>query len=96
MGAGMAGMISQSMAQAQQQAQQGQGGTTTQPNQAQGNVGPTPSNATLTCYNCNAQIPANTKFCPECGADQQAKVCGNCQTSNMPNAKFCSNCGNAL
>jgi membrane protease subunit (stomatin/prohibitin family) len=97
MGAGMAGMISQSMAQAQQQAQQAQGGTTTTPNQAQGNTaGATPAAATMTCYNCHAQIPANSKFCPECGATQQAKVCSNCGTSNLPNAKFCSNCGNAL
>jgi RNA polymerase subunit RPABC4/transcription elongation factor Spt4 len=50
----------------------------------------------MTCYNCNAQIPANTKFCPECGANQTAKACPNCGTSNMPNAKFCTNCGNQM
>jgi membrane protease subunit (stomatin/prohibitin family) len=87
-GAGMAQIIAQGL--------QGQGGTTTQPTPAQPGATPTSAAATLTCYNCNAQIPANSKFCPECGASQTAKTCPNCQTQNMPNAKFCTNCGNKL
>jgi membrane protease subunit (stomatin/prohibitin family) len=86
MGAGMAQIIAQSM----QGATQGQGAPQAVP------AMPTPANATLTCYNCNAQIPANTKFCPECGANQSAKTCPNCQSQNLANAKFCNNCGNKL
>ena len=81
-GAGMAQIIAQGM--------QGQGTTT------QANNTATSAASTLTCYNCNAQIPANSKFCPECGADQAAKACPNCQTQNLPNAKFCTNCGTQL
>jgi membrane protease subunit (stomatin/prohibitin family) len=91
LGAGMAQIIAQSMQQGQ-----ASGGTTTQPSPAQPGATPTSAAATLTCWNCNAQIPANSKFCPECGASQQAKTCPNCQTSNPPNAKFCNNCGTKL
>jgi membrane protease subunit (stomatin/prohibitin family) len=91
-GAGMAQIIAQGMKGDQPAA----GGTTTQPTPAQPGAQPTSEAATMTCYNCNAQIPANSKFCPECGASQQAKVCSNCGTSNLPNAKFCTNCGNKL
>jgi membrane protease subunit (stomatin/prohibitin family) len=93
LGAGMAQIIAQSM---QQGPASGSGGTTTQPDPAQPGATPTPAAATLTCWNCNAQIPANSRFCPECGASQQAKTCPNCQTSNPPNAKFCNNCGTKL
>jgi membrane protease subunit (stomatin/prohibitin family) len=85
MGAGMAQIIAQSM----QGATQGQGAQAVP-------AMPTPANATLTCYNCSAQIPSNTKFCPECGANQSAKACPNCQSQNLANAKFCNNCGNKL
>ena len=71
-------------------------GTTAQPTPAQLGAAPTSAASTLTCWNCNAQIPANSKFCPECGASQTAKTCPNCQTQNLPNAKFCTNCGTKL
>lgn len=91
-GAGMAQIISQGM--------QGQGnapgGQTTQPSPAQPGGAPTSAASTVTCWNCNAQIPANTKFCPECGANQSPKVCPTCGTQNAPNAKFCTNCGTKL
>ncbi|MDQ6693910.1 MAG: SPFH domain-containing protein [Chloroflexota bacterium] len=74
----------------------GAGGATTQPGPSQSGQQSTPAAATMTCYNCHAQIPANTKFCPECGANQTAKACPNCSTSNLPNAKFCINCGTKL
>lgn len=86
-GAGMAQIIAQGM--------QGQG-TTTQSSPAQASNTATSAASTLTCYSCNAQIPANSKFCPECGADQAGKTCPNCQTQNLPNAKFCTNCGTQL
>jgi membrane protease subunit (stomatin/prohibitin family) len=89
-GAGMAQIIAQGL-QGQQH-----GGTTTQATPAQPGAAPTSAAATITCYNCNSQIPANVKFCPECGANQTAKTCPNCQAQNLPNSKFCTNCGNKL
>src|SRR5919199_316019 len=89
---GMAEIIAQGLRGDQQTQSQGQG-TTTQATPAQPGATPTSAASTLTCWNCNAQIPANSKFCPECGATQTAKTCPNCQTRNLPNAKFCTNCG---
>ncbi|HUP27138.1 MAG TPA: zinc-ribbon domain-containing protein, partial [Chloroflexia bacterium] len=97
-GAGMAQIIAQGMqgGQNQGQPQSPHGGTTIQPAPSGRGGSGTSEEATLTCYSCNAQIPANSKFCPECGASQAAKTCPNCQTSNLPNAKFCTNCGTQL
>ena len=91
-GAGMAQIIAQGM----RGDQPASGGTTTQPTPAQPGATPTSAAATMTCYNCQAQIPANSKFCPECGASQATKTCSNCGTQNLPNAKFCINCGTKL
>lgn len=88
MGAGMAQIIAQGM--------QGGGGAATQSAPAQPGATPTSTASTLTCYNCQAQIPANSKFCPECGANQTAKTCSNCGANNPPNAKFCADCGTKL
>jgi membrane protease subunit (stomatin/prohibitin family) len=52
--------------------------------------------ATQQCPNCNATIPANSKFCPECGTNLADKACPECGTANAPNAKFCTNCGTKL
>jgi membrane protease subunit (stomatin/prohibitin family) len=92
LGAGMAQIIAQGM----QGGQSPSGGTATQPSPAQPGAAPTSAASTITCYNCQAQIPSNSKFCPECGANQAAKTCSNCQAQNLPNAKFCTNCGNKL
>src|SRR3954471_23759228 len=69
-GAGMAQIIAQGMSAPPAQAP-ASGGASTQPTPAQPGGQPTSEAATMTCYNCQAQIPANTKFCPECGASQQ-------------------------
>jgi membrane protease subunit (stomatin/prohibitin family) len=55
-----------------------------------------PQQAVRQCPNCNATIPANSKFCPECGTNLAGKTCPKCGTANAPNAKFCSNCGTAF
>ena len=55
-----------------------------------------PQVATMQCPNCNATIPANSKFCPECGTNLAGKTCPECGTANAPNAKFCTNCGTKL
>lgn len=51
------------------------------------------------CKNCSAEIPANAKFCPQCGAEMQQSgtvKCPNCDTANLAGAKFCKKCGNTL
>ncbi|HEV2127373.1 MAG TPA: zinc-ribbon domain-containing protein, partial [Thermomicrobiales bacterium] len=85
LGAGLG--IGQAMAgaigSAYQQSQQGQ--------QQQGQ-----QMATRQCPNCNSTIPANAKFCPECGTSLAETVCPECGTANQPGAKFCTNCGTRL
>jgi hypothetical protein len=47
-----------------------------------------------TCPQCNVPLPANTKFCAECGAKIQAQAhCTQCGTKLAPGAKFCGDCG---
>ncbi len=59
------------------------------------------------CPNCASLIPANVKFCPNCGfalPGPQAppspagtsKFCPNCGSPVAAGAKFCNNCGNAV
>lgn len=55
-----------------------------------------PAAATKSCPNCNATIPANARFCPECGTNLSGVPCPDCGTVNQPGAKFCSNCGKSL
>lgn len=55
-----------------------------------------PAAATVACPNCKAQIPAGSKFCPECGTNLAGVACKECGTQNAPGAKFCSNCGKPL
>lgn len=47
------------------------------------------------CIYCAHTLPANAKFCPDCGTEQKpvAKFCSECGTEKSPDAKFCSNCG---
>ena len=54
--------------------------------------------ATMTCPNCQATIPADSKFCPSCGQQLQAApvACPKCGTQNAAGNKFCTNCGTAL
>jgi len=44
------------------------------------------------CIQCGAPLPANAKFCHECGAKKECD-CPQCGALLQPNAKFCSNCG---
>jgi membrane protease subunit (stomatin/prohibitin family) len=50
--------------------------------------------ATVACGNCQAEIQAGAKFCPECGTPTQ-RHCTNCNASLTPTAKFCAECGTA-
>ena len=46
------------------------------------------------CTACGAQIPAGSKFCPECGAKQSASAfCTACGAEIAPGSKFCPECG---
>lgn len=53
---------------------------------------------TIECPHCHARIPADSRFCPNCGQSLQpaSVVCPKCGTSNPADAKFCSNCGEKL
>lgn len=51
----------------------------------------------MRCQNCKADIPADAKFCPECGADLAATTkCPKCQTELPASSKFCPNCGQKI
>ncbi len=59
-----------------------------------GQSGPQQAPATLPCPNCKQNIPAEAKFCPNCGfALAQKLTCPQCKTELPPNARFCYNCG---
>lgn len=53
---------------------------------------------TGTCSHCNAQLPENVKFCPECGSEVLAPgytTCPQCKKT-VVKSRFCSECGAAL
>jgi class 3 adenylate cyclase/tetratricopeptide (TPR) repeat protein len=47
------------------------------------------------CSACNAEIPAASRFCPQCGA-AQALSCTACGQVNPAGSRFCSQCGTRL
>ena len=49
----------------------------------------------MKCCKCKAEIPDNSRFCMECGAEQSTgKVCPNCGAKGLPvEALFCPHCG---
>lgn len=51
-------------------------------------------NRTRTC-SCGAILPANAKFCFECGAAQPL-CCPGCGSEITPGAKFCQECGQKI
>jgi len=54
-------------------------------------------NIRASCPECEAPMPSNAKFCPECGAQLKAKTeCPNCGEKFTPGAKFCPECGHKL
>lgn len=88
-GLGIGQAMTGAMRDAQTQPQQGTG----QAPQGAAQLAPA---QTMSCPNCKATIPANSKFCPECGTSLATVVCPKCQTVNQAGARFCVNCGNAL
>lgn len=53
------------------------------------------SSATIACPNCGKQMPANAKFCMECGASLVNK-CPNCRAKVPQGGKFCLECGTKM
>ncbi len=50
--------------------------------------------ATMVCPSCAAQIPAGSKFCPQCGGKIGGEmICPNCKADVPEGSKFCPNCG---
>jgi len=86
LGAGM--RMGQAMGQAMRDAFSPQAPPSTTPAQT----------STITCPNCQASIPADSKFCPSCGTQLATAtvVCANCGTTNPAGAKYCTNCGKSL
>ena len=83
MGMGAAAMMSQMFTQSMQQP------AVQQPVQQAA-----PAAAQKACSACGASIPQSSKFCPECGAAQNAaRFCGECGAKLEGSVKFCPNCG---
>jgi membrane protease subunit (stomatin/prohibitin family) len=53
---------------------------------------PAAQTATMSCANCESQVPVGAKFCAECGTPTQ-KHCTNCNAGLAGTAKFCAECG---
>ncbi len=62
------------------------------PPQAAAAPPPAAQTATMSCANCESQVPVGAKFCAECGTPTQ-KHCTNCNASLAGTAKFCAECG---
>ena len=60
--------------------------------------GPGPGGALVPCPGCKKNIPADAKFCSECGAPMglQPGFCGKCGKPVPNGAKYCPACGNPL
>ncbi len=50
---------------------------------------------TRACPSCASDIPADSKFCPQCGTPQ-ASACASCGHANAAGSKFCGQCGAKL
>ena len=59
-------------------------------NQTIGN--PIGKEETKNCISCNASMPVNSRFCPQCGFNNSDIIC-ECGNKLSPNIKFCPQCG---
>ncbi len=51
--------------------------------------------STKACSSCGNQIPADARFCPQCGTAQAVR-CAACGHANAAGSKFCAQCGAKL
>jgi class 3 adenylate cyclase/transcriptional regulator with XRE-family HTH domain/tetratricopeptide (TPR) repeat protein len=58
---------------------------------------PSPVNVThsVRCPACGAMVPADKRFCGQCGT-ATSRICAACGVENPPDNRFCSACGAAL
>jgi predicted amidophosphoribosyltransferase len=75
-------------------------GFTAGANAANANAAGVAGGARIKCEGCGAEIAANAKFCPECGAKNQPRVaetivCPGCGMT-VSKKKFCPECGQLL
>jgi membrane protease subunit (stomatin/prohibitin family) len=57
----------------------------------------TASATVLQCPRCHNEVPENSRFCQNCGAQLVImNRCPKCRTELPPEAKFCSSCGHRL
>lgn len=49
----------------------------------------------MNCKRCNAELDANARFCPACGA-LQPMICPHCGAESRPGSRDCSACGKKL
>ena len=63
-----------------------------------GSVAQTTPTQVVACGSCKAQVPATSKFCPECGGPVVAPTskCPSCKADVAAGAKFCGTCGKKL
>ncbi|MFE4459151.1 SPFH domain-containing protein [Nocardia tengchongensis] len=52
-----------------------------------------PTSDTRPCAQCRAEIPAQARYCPQCGT--AVAGCRSCGMPQQPDARFCGNCGTA-
>jgi len=58
---------------------------------------PAGSPATVRCSGCNGVLPADARFCSQCGQPLgQTRSCPRCHAGNTPDARFCKSCGHAF
>jgi RNA polymerase subunit RPABC4/transcription elongation factor Spt4 len=61
---------------------------------------PTAAPAGRPCPNCNAEVPAGVKFCPNCGSKVDVApaqiACPNCGATVPAGSRFCPECGKTI
>ena len=48
------------------------------------------------CWNCGTELSEKSKFCRECGKNQENRGCRKCGHFSHPESKFCEECGESL
>ena len=52
-----------------------------------------PAQAAAHCIACGQPLAPGSRFCPACGAKQEAQQCVKCGAPLQAGAKFCPQCG---